>query len=97
MWWFSTGVILYLNGLPRRTYPVSLFAATALMIALVGLIYLVRDRHDLWGAYLGFTAGVLIWGWLEMVYFMGLVTGPHKQALSSRLRGLAAVSLGIGH
>jgi putative photosynthetic complex assembly protein 2 len=48
------------------------------MIGLVVLIFLVRDRSDLLGAYVGFTAGVLVWGWLEMVYFMGAVTGPHK-------------------
>jgi putative photosynthetic complex assembly protein 2 len=78
LWWFSTGVILYLNGRPPHTYRASLVVATALMIGLIALIFLVRDRDDLFGAYVGFTAGVLIWGWLEMVYFMGAVTGPHK-------------------
>ncbi|WP_462321750.1 putative photosynthetic complex assembly protein PuhE [Halochromatium sp.] len=96
LWWFSTGVILYLNGLPRRTYPVSLIAATALMVALVVLIYLVRDHDDLWGAYLGFTAGVLVWGWLEMVYFMGLVTGPHKQACPPGCTGWRRFRLALG-
>ncbi|MEA3639155.1 MAG: putative photosynthetic complex assembly protein PuhE [Lamprobacter sp.] len=96
LWWFSTGVILYLNGLPPRTYRASLIAATALMILLVGVIFLVRDRHDLWGAYLGFTAGVLVWGWLEMVYFMGLVTGPHKQPCPPGCRGWRRFRLALG-
>lgn len=96
LWWFSTGVILYLNGLPRRTYRTSLIAATALMIMLVGVIFLVRDRHDLWGAYLGFTAGVLVWGWLEMVYFMGLVTGPHKQPCPPGCKGWRRFRLALG-
>ena len=28
LWWFSTGVILYLNGLPRATHPWTMAAAT---------------------------------------------------------------------
>jgi putative photosynthetic complex assembly protein 2 len=96
LWWFSTGVILYLNGLPPRTYRTSLIAATVLMIMLIGVIYLVRDWHDLWGAYLGFTAGVLVWGWLEMVYFMGAVTGPHKGACPPGCSGWRRFWLALG-
>lgn len=96
LWWFSTGVILYLNGLPQRTYRASLLVATLLMLALVALVFLVRDRQDLWGAYLGFTAGVLIWGWLEMVYFMGLVTGPHKEPCAAGCVGWERFRLALG-
>jgi len=96
LWWFSTGVILYLNGRPQHTYRSSLLVATALMVALVGLIYLVRDRNDILGAYLGFTAGVLVWGWLEMVYFMGAVTGPHKQACPQGCSGWRRFRLALG-
>jgi len=96
LWWFSTGVILYLNGLPPRTYRLSLIAATALMLLLVGVMALVRDQDNLWGAYLGFTAGVLVWGWLEMVYFMGLVTGPHKQACPPNCAGWQRFRLALG-
>lgn len=96
LWWFSTGVILYLNGLPARTYRTSLIAATGLMLLLVVVIFLVRDRHDLWGAYLGFTAGVLVWGWLEMVYFMGLVTGPHKKPCPRDCAGWHRFLLALG-
>ncbi len=28
------------------------------------------------GAYTAFTCGVLIWGWLEISFYMGYVTGP---------------------
>jgi putative photosynthetic complex assembly protein 2 len=31
-------------------------------------------------AYLGFTCGVLVWGWHEMSFFMGVVTGPRRAA-----------------
>ncbi len=96
LWWFSTGVILYLNGRPTRTYRASLAAATALMLVLLAIVFLVRERQDLWGAYLGFTAGVLIWGWLEMVYFMGLVTGPHKKPCATDCVGWERFRLALG-
>ena len=31
LWWFSTGVILYLNGLPRATHKWTMFWATVLL------------------------------------------------------------------
>jgi putative photosynthetic complex assembly protein 2 len=78
LWWFSTGLILYLDSLPPRTYRRSLLGASLVLAAAVGALYLVRDRADLLGAYIGFTSGVLIWGWLEMTYYMGFITGPRK-------------------
>lgn len=80
LWWFSTGLILYLDGLPRQTYRFSLLGATVVLLLSLLALWLVRERLDLFGAYVGFTAGVLIWGWLEMTYFLGLITGPNKSA-----------------
>ncbi|MBB1089734.1 DUF3623 domain-containing protein [Rhodopseudomonas palustris] len=79
LWWFSTGLILYLDRLARRTYRTSiLWASGLLVLSIVGVIG-VRSQTTLLGAYLGFTCGVLIWGWLEMTYFMDVITGPRKQ------------------
>lgn len=80
LWWFSTGVILYLDGLPRRTYRASMLGATGVLLLALAAVYLLRGRTDLLGAYIGFTAGVLVWGWLELSYFMGFITGPRKTA-----------------
>jgi putative photosynthetic complex assembly protein 2 len=80
LWWFSTGVILYLDKRPARTYPWSMLGATALLALSLVMLYLVRDHGTAFSAYVGFTGGVLIWGWMEMSYFMGFVTGPRKDA-----------------
>lgn len=78
VWWFSTGVVLYLDRLPRHTFRWSLLAASVLLVgALVALVELSATAAVA-NAYLAFTCAVVIWGWLEMSYFMGLVTGPHK-------------------
>jgi putative photosynthetic complex assembly protein 2 len=87
LWWFSTGVILYLDKRPERTYAGSLLAATAVAVIAVLVIVFTRGQHTAWAAYAGFTAGVLVWGWMEMTYFMGFITGPRKEPCPEDCRG----------
>jgi putative photosynthetic complex assembly protein 2 len=76
IWWFSTGIILFLDGLPRRTFRWSMAGATMVLGgALFGLATSATDT-SVAGAYMAFTCGVLIWGWLEISFYMGYVTGP---------------------
>ena len=77
-WWFSTGVILYLNGLPRWTHPWTMLGATVLLgIALVGL-GATRDDTRVTGAYLAFSCTLLVWAWQEVAFLLGYVTGPRR-------------------
>jgi putative photosynthetic complex assembly protein 2 len=78
LWWFSTGAILYLDKRPEHTYPWSMLGATVVMLGAFAVLVLARERVTLLGAYASFTAGVIIWGWMEMSYFMGFITGPRK-------------------
>ncbi|NEX18921.1 DUF3623 domain-containing protein [Thiorhodococcus mannitoliphagus] len=78
LWWFSTGVVLYLDNLPGRTFRWTLLGGTiVLAIAIFGLV--VTSASDtIFATYLAFSCGVVIWGVLEMSYFTGFVTGPRK-------------------
>jgi putative photosynthetic complex assembly protein 2 len=87
LWWFSTGVILYLDQRSERTYPWSMAVATLVMLASFGVLAWSRDIGTVLGAYASFTAGVLIWGWMEMSYFMGFITGPRKAPCPENCRG----------
>ncbi len=79
VWWFSTGIIMYLDGLPRRTFRWSMVGATLLLaVSLWGLAAGSTDT-SVRGAYLAFTWGVLAWGWQEISFYMGFVTGPRTQ------------------
>ena len=78
VWWFSTGAILYLNGLPRRTHPWTMMAATVLLgVAFIGLAA-TRDDTRITGAYIAFTCTVLVWAWQEIAFLLGYVTGPRR-------------------
>jgi putative photosynthetic complex assembly protein 2 len=59
VWWFSTGVVIYLDGLPQRTFRWSMLGATALLgLSLYGLARSGADT-SIGGAYLAFTCGLL--------------------------------------
>jgi putative photosynthetic complex assembly protein 2 len=78
LWWFSTGLILYLDGLPRRSFRWSMLVATGLLgAALYGLVA-SSDDTSVGGAYAGFTCGLVIWGWHEISFLTGYVTGPRR-------------------
>ncbi|MDM0113804.1 putative photosynthetic complex assembly protein PuhE [Variovorax sp. J22R133] len=78
VWWFSTGVILYLNGLPRWTFNWTMGAATLLLaMALLGL-YTTRNDTRITGSYLAFTFALVVWGWQEVAFLLGFVTGPRR-------------------
>lgn len=79
LWWFSTGLILYLDGLPKRTFRWSMLGATALTIAALWGLAATRDDASILGAYAAFTYGLLIWGWHEMSFLMGYLTGPRRE------------------
>jgi len=78
VWWFSTGVIFWLDGLPRRTHHFTVGAATALLgVALWGIAQTADDPTP-FGAYLSFAAGLAVWAWVELTFLTGLITGPNR-------------------
>lgn len=87
LWWFSTGLVLYLNRLPSHTFRKSLIGATlVLVLALAGLAWSSSRTSEL-AAYLSFTCGLLAYAWLELTYYMGFVTGPRKHSCVSGCSG----------
>ncbi len=79
-WWFSTGVILYLDGLPRWTFRWTMIASTILLaLALLGL-HATADDTRVTGAFLAFICALTIWAWQEVAFLLGYVTGPRRTA-----------------
>lgn len=95
LWWFSTGVILYLDSLPRRTFRWSMAGAGAVAVLALYAVAHSADTASVTAAYVAFTAAVLVWGFIEMSYFMGFVTGPWRKPCPPGLRGLARFKLAL--
>ena len=87
VWWVSTGVILYLDGRPRATYRTSMAGATVVLAAALYGLFATRADASVAGAYAAFACSVLVWGWIEMSFLMGFVTGPRESPCPAGARG----------
>ncbi len=76
LWWLSTGVIIYLDNLPCRTHRWSMLGATVLLGVAVHGLHVSSTDTSVGAAYLAFSYGLVVWGWQEMSFFMGFITGP---------------------
>jgi putative photosynthetic complex assembly protein 2 len=80
VWWFGTGLALYIVGLRRSTHRWSLLGAMAVFaVALCGLGRIASDAST-FGLYAAFTLAVLLWGAIEISFLTGFVTGPFRSA-----------------
>ena len=87
MWWFSTGLVLLLDTLPRKTFRWSLLLSSLLSVAaLVGLAH-TAQQESLAAAYCAFTCALLVWGWHELTFLTGTITGPRRTPLPAGAQG----------
>lgn len=78
LWWFATGAVLYLDGLPRRTYGWTMLGGLAVgLLALYGIAATSADATAV-GAYWAFLCALVVWGVLEMSYYLDYLTGVHR-------------------
>ena len=85
IWWFSTGLVLLLIRMSRSAVRLSLLLSSLLGVAaLLGLAHTARQT-SVADAYCAFTCALLVWGWHELSFLTGWITGPRKTALPAGL------------
>jgi putative photosynthetic complex assembly protein 2 len=111
IWWLGTGIVVLLDSLPRDTFRWSLGISS--LIAGGALVCIAQSAHNTTaaGAYAAFTCAVLVWGWHELAFLTGWLTGPRKRACSAPAHGptrfneavqailwheLAIIAMGLG-
>lgn len=87
-WFVSTGLVFRLDSLPRATFRWSLGAAT--LVAGAAVLAIARTAGDSGptAAYVGFGAALAVWGWHELSFLTGFITGPNRAPATPGLRGL---------
>jgi putative photosynthetic complex assembly protein 2 len=93
IWWFSTGAILWLDRRPRETFVWSFAAATIIAVGALIALFVSARMESVAGAYVAFSAAIAVWGWHEMSFLMGFITGPRRQPLPSGVSGWRRFSL----
>ena len=101
LWWFSTGIIFYLNARPSWTFRWSMLGGTVVLAAALLGVQASADLTTAAGAFCAFSCGLIIWGWHTMSYYMGVITGPVNTPCPADCRGfsrfLRAAGTGIYH
>ena len=86
-WWFGTGVILWLDRLPPASFRWSLLGWTMLLILSFKGVYESMREVSVANAYLAFGSVIVMWGWHELAFLTGWITGPRKVALTEGAHG----------
>ena len=93
VWWFSTGVILLVVrradvlGGPAHA-KAALFAVPLLALG-VALVFISSTGADVASVYMAFAGALAIWGWIELAFLTGVITGPEKRDCPPGLTGRA--------
>lgn len=87
LWWFSTGVILLADRMPRVTPRATFVVASLFGVAAIAAAWLTRDMATVSGAFIGFTAGLALWGWHEVSFLTGIITGPRRDTCPAGAAG----------
>lgn len=88
LWWFSTGLIFYLNARPVHTFRWSMLAGSLLLIAALAGYWISAQSNSPASVFVAFSCGLVIWGWHTMSYYMGIITGPRRESCPPDTRGI---------
>ncbi|MGF1549880.1 MAG: putative photosynthetic complex assembly protein PuhE [Sphingomonadaceae bacterium] len=88
VWFAATGLIVWLDSRPRETFGTSLKAGG--LFGAVGLIAIVAasGASGIAAVYISFAGALAIWGWHELAFLTGAVTGPRRRPCDPGARGL---------
>lgn len=95
-WWFGTGAIFWLNGLPARARRRSVVAASVLLVAALVGIAAAAHETSAGAVYLSFACGLMVWAWVELTFLTGLITGPNRAPAPVGLSLAARFRLALG-
>jgi putative photosynthetic complex assembly protein 2 len=81
-WWFSTGAILAVvkraDGGGRKSHLWAVLLALPVLVLGAGLFVDTLHRTEPFAVFAAFLAALMIWGWIEMAFLCGIVTGPNR-------------------
>lgn len=100
LWWFSTGIILFAVRSADRTGGDAHWMTTVLGLPLLALgtgsVWFSLSMETISGVYAGFLGALAIWGWIELAFLTGVITGPERRHCPPGLTGIARFSRAWG-
>jgi putative photosynthetic complex assembly protein 2 len=93
VWWAATGVLLWRvhsadrQGADAHLWSVLLFLP--LLVGGLGVAHGTAQNGSAAGVYAAFLAALAVWGWIELAFLSGVITGPNRAACAPGLSGWA--------
>ena len=88
LWWLFTGLALISAHQDPPIKNLLFGLSTVVAIACLSSVPYIAADHSILAVFFGFLVALLIWAWLELMFLMGVVTGPNKS--------LALPGIGLG-
>lgn len=83
-WWGATGALMWrvarADRSGREAHRRSVALGTPLLAAGIAGVILARDAVGPGGACAAFLSALAVWGWIELAFLSGVVTGPNRSA-----------------
>lgn len=80
LWWAGTGIVILLDRVPRSKAPWTFAFATLFTVFASVCIARTADDNSIASVYAGFSCAVVLWGWHELTFLSGWITGPRRTA-----------------
>lgn len=93
VWWFSTGAILWRVRHADRAggsaHLMSVLWGLPLLVGGAAGLGLTLEKATVPGTYAAFLSALALWGWIELAFLSGVITGPNTDPSPPFIRGWA--------
>jgi len=93
VWWFATGAIMLAVRWADRAgggaHGMVVFAGIPMLALGVAGVILSLSSASVWGVYAGFLGALAVWGWIELAFLAGIITGSETRECPQGLGGFA--------
>lgn len=100
VWWSSTGAILLAVRRADRAggiaHGMTAACAVPLLALGVALVATSAEGAGLGHVYAAFLGALAVWGWIELAFLLGIVTGPERRPAPAGLRGWPRFTRALG-
>ena len=86
-WWMGTGIILWLDRLATHHLRHSLVVGSLLFGLSFWGVHTSMQTLSTGYAYLGFGSVIVMWGWHELAFLSGWLSGPRREPMSENAQG----------
>jgi len=84
-WWFGTGIILLVVRIPKQWFSAARGFRSLISIPALFCCYQSMQENSNANAYIGFISTIVLWGWHELTFLTGWISGSRKQPLDPHL------------